>query len=159
MKLLLTACAITVGLLGAAGAQSTSPPAIKIVSPWARATAGAARDGVAYLTIANTSSTDDRLVGISTPVAKRTELHESVTANGVTRMLAIDGVALKAGSNVVLRPGSYMVMLLDLTSPLKVGQTFPMTLSFEKAGQIEIMTKVEKAGAAGPDEMKGMKMD
>lgn len=159
MKVLLVALAISLGLLEAAGAQSTGASAIKIISPWARATAGAARDGVAYLTIANAGSTDDRLVAVSTPIAKSTELHESVTANGVTKMITVDGVPVKAGSKVVLRPSGYMVMLVALANPLKVGQTFPMTLRFEKAGEIEIMTKVEKAGAAGPDDMKGMKMD
>ena len=159
MKFLLIALAITLGLLGAAEAQGTGAPGIQIVLPWARATAGAATDGVAYLTIVNTSSADDTLVGVSTPIAKSTELHERVTKDGVTKMVLVEAVPVKAGSKLVLGPSGYMVMLMDLTSPLKVGQTFPMTLRFEKAGQVDTMTKVQKAGATGPEEMKGMKMD
>ena len=159
MKLLLVAFAITLGQLGTAAAQSMGSSAIEIVSPWARATAGATRDGVAYLTIVNMSSADDRLLAVSTPIAERTELHESVTANGVTKMLPVDAMTVKAGSKLVLRPSGYMVMLLNLANPLKAGQSFPMTLRFEKAGQIDITAKVEKAGAMGPNDMNGMKMD
>ena len=158
-KSVVIALAVAVGFCAAAAGQSVNPPSIEIVSPWARASAGAARDGVVYLTIVNKGATDDGLVSVSTPVARKTELHETVTESGVTKMRSVPAVEVKAGGKAVLKPGGYMIMLFDLANPLKVGQTFPMTLAFEKAGEVAVAVKVEKPGAAGPADMKGMKMD
>jgi copper(I)-binding protein len=64
------------------------------------------------------------------------------------KMRAVKGIDLKPGATVELRPGGYHVMLEDLKRPLQQGEQFPMLLTFEKAGAVEIKVKVEAMGAA-----------
>lgn len=149
MKSLISAFVVAVGFVATANAQNAAPPPIEIMSPWARATAADAENGVAYMTVVNKSNSDDRLVAVSTPVAATAEPHKTTDENGVMKMLPADAVEVKAGSEVVLKPGGYHVMLMHLKAPLIEGQTFPMTLTFEKAGKVEVTVKVEKAGAMG----------
>jgi copper(I)-binding protein len=120
----------------------------RIEQAWARATPGSATTGAAYLTIE--ASEPDRLVGASTPVAGRAELHAHENDHGVMRMHPVDGVAVQPGAPTVLKPGGVHVMLMQLKHPLKVGDTFPLTLRFAKAGDREVTVHVEKPGAAGP---------
>lgn len=120
----------------------------RVEKAWARATPGSATTGAAYLTIE--ASRPDRLVGVSTPVAGRAELHAHENDHGVMHMHPVDGVAVQPGVPTVLKPGGIHVMLLQLKQPLKQGETFPLTLRFEKAGTREVTVHVEKPGAAGP---------
>jgi copper(I)-binding protein len=158
MKSAVVALALLVCTVTAAAAQSADT-SIEVASPWARATVGALKDGVVYLTIINKGSTDDRLMAVSTPAAKTTELHKSVTENGVTKMVQLQSITAGHDGKTVLQPGGDMIMLLGLAAPLKVGQAFPMALTFEKAGRVAVVVKVEKAGASAPADMKGMNMD
>jgi copper(I)-binding protein len=109
----------------------------KIDRAWARATSDAAQSGVAYFT--TSSSTADRLIGVASPVADRAELH--------MQMRAVEGgVPMAAGQVVKLKPGGLHVMLMNLKHPLKEGDSFPLTLTFERAGRREVTVKIEKAG-------------
>ncbi len=69
---------------------------------------------------------------------------------GIMKMHEVAAVAVEPGQSTELKPGGYHVMLMALSQPLKEGDSFPMTLLFEKAGSIQVMVKVEKAGAMGP---------
>ena len=158
MKSVVVAIALLLGLATAVEAQPASGPPIRVEGPWARATIGGANTGAAYLTILNQGPGDDRLVAISTPVAGIAELHRTVEEQGIMKMLPVPALELKAGAKIAFEPGGYHIMLMKLRAPLKEGQTFPLALTFEKAGRIEVTVKVEKAGAMGPD-MGGMKMD
>jgi len=126
-------------------AQTGQP---EITNAWARATPGKAETGAAYLTIQ--SPTADRLVSISTPVAKNAELHTMSMSGGVMQMRPVAGIDIPAGKTVTLKPGGEHVMLLGLNHPLQQGQSFPLTLTFEKAGTRAVNVAIEKAGAAGP---------
>ncbi len=119
---------------------------------WARATPGAARTTAAYLRMR--SDTPDRLVALATPVAGKTELHTHVEQNGLMQMVAVEhGLDLPAGATVDLLPGGLVhVMLTDLRRPLKAGETFPLTLTFEHAGPREVAVHVERLGAMGPSQ-------
>jgi len=138
--------AAALALMPVAAHSEESGP--RIEKAWARATPGHATTGAAYLTIETTQP--DRLVGASTPVAARAELHAHENDHGVMRMHPVDGVAVQPGAPTVLKPGGVHVMLLQLKHPLKQGETFPLTLRFEKAGDREVAVQVEKPGAAGP---------
>ena len=127
--------------LGASGQE----PGPRVERPWARATAGNASTGAAYMTIE--SAAPDKLVGASTPIAGRAELHEHVDQGGVMRMRSVDAVPVRPGTPTVLKPGGLHVMLMELKRPLKEGDSFPLTLRFERAGPREVMVRVEKAGA------------
>jgi hypothetical protein len=121
---------------------------IEIKAAWARATPGHAENGAAYLTIV--SSMPDRLTGASSPVAKRVELHTMSMESGVMRMRPLAGIDIPAGQAVTLSPGGMHIMLVGLTQPLREKQSFPLTLSFDRAGSREVTVAVEKAGAMGP---------
>jgi copper(I)-binding protein len=145
MSKLVFALAAALLLAGSAAAQSGS---VEVKNAWARATPAKAENGAAYLTLE--SPTPDRLTGASTPVAKKAELHEMTMDGGVMKMRPLAGVDLPAGQPVTLKPGAMHIMLFGLTQPLVPGQSFPLTLSFEKAGTREVTVSVEKVGAMGP---------
>ncbi len=118
------------------------PPPFQIDHPWARASAGAAKTGAAYLTITDQGQAD-RLTGVSTPVADTAELHESMSDMGTMKMRPLDGLTLAPGTPVKLAPGGYHVMLTGLKAPLKAGDTFPLTLRFEHAPPLTVTITVE----------------
>ena len=155
------AAAASLLLAGAAFAQTAAPQAapetqVEIRDAWARATPGKAENGAAYLTIL--SPVPDRLTGIATPVAKKAELHNMTAEGGVMKMRAMPELDLKPGEPAALKPGGTHIMLMGLNQQLKPGDHFPLTLSFERAGNREITVAVEKAGAMGPEGHTGAGM-
>jgi len=145
MSIRLLAFAASLALASAALAQTSQ---LEVSDAWARATPGKAETGVAYLTIR--SPTSDRLVSASSPVAKKAELHTMEMAGMVMKMRPLAGLDIPAGQPVTLKPGGEHIMLLGLNRPLREGQSFPLTLNFEKAGTRTVTVAVEKPGAAGP---------
>lgn len=140
----------------AAPAVPVSPPAgpavrfgdLTIGSPWARATAPGAAVGGGYLQIENAGANRDRLVGASSPVAESVELHTMTMENNVMRMRELGAIDLPAGERVELRPGGLHLMFIGLKGPLQAGQTFPVSLRFERAGEVELQFAVQQMGAA-----------
>ena len=121
---------------------------VKIENAWARATAPRAEVGAVYMTL--TAPKSDRLVGVSSPVAGKAEVHEMAMENGVMRMRETQGVMLPANQPVVLGPGGYHVMLMGLKAPLKTGDTIPLHLTFASSPPADVTAKVEGVGASGP---------
>jgi periplasmic copper chaperone A len=158
MRLKFTALAVGFGLwLAAAGGAAAQTGDIQIKDAWARATPGAAQAAAAYVTIM--SATGDRLTGASTPAAQTAELHTMTMDGGVMKMRQVDGIDLPAGKTVTLKPGGYHIMLTGLAQPLTEGQSFPLTLTFDKAGTREVTVAVQKVGSMGPGmNMPGMDM-
>ena len=116
---------------------------------WARATPPGVDVGAAYLTITG-GSTDDRLVGASTDRASMVHLHTIEESGGVAAMRPVDGVVVPAGKRVVLAPKGTHIMLMGLTRPLVAGETFTLTLQFEKAGEQTVTVTVRAAGETAP---------
>lgn len=144
------------GLAGPAFAQGTGT-AITVEQPWSRATPTGATTGAAYLTIANKSGTADRLTGVSSDVADKAQIHQMKVENGVMQMREVTGgLPVPANGSVVLKPGSYHVMLVGLKKPLTAGGSFPLTLTFEKAGTISVTVPVQAMGANTGGTMGGM---
>lgn len=116
---------------------------------WIRGTVPAQKSTGAFMTL--TSSEQARLVAVSTPIAKRAEIHLSSTASGVMQMQAVDAIDLPAGQRVELKPGGYHVMLLGLTAPLKDGDVVPLTLTVEgpdrKRSNVEVKARVRPLAA------------
>lgn len=148
--------AITAAILFTAPAWADSS-GIRIDQVWARATPGAAKAGAIYLTVTNTGTTPDTLEGTATtPVAEHASLHEDKMVNGVMQMRPIDSLAIAPGKSVTLEPNSgYHLMLTGLKGPLKEGQTVPLTLIFEHAGQQQVTASVAKVGAMHAGETSG----
>jgi periplasmic copper chaperone A len=145
MSMKFLAFAASLVIASAALAQQNQ---LEVNKAWARATAGKADTGVAYLTIQSPAT--DRLVSASTPVAKTAELHTMSMQGMVMKMRPLSGLDIPAGQPVTLKPGGDHIMLMGLNQPLRAGQTFPLTLDFEKAGPRTVIVTVEKAGANGP---------
>jgi periplasmic copper chaperone A len=118
---------------------------INLEHVWARATPGGATTGAAYFTVSSTAL-PDHLVGASTPVAALAELHETTNDNGVMKMRPVASITLDPGKPVTLKPGSFHVMMTGLKSPLKVGDSFPLTLTFEHAQPVTVSVPVEATG-------------
>lgn len=94
-----------------------------------------------YLTL--TSTVADRLVSVSTPVAGRTEIHESRMESNMMMMRELkEGLPLPAGQAVELKPGGNHIMLLAVADPLRAGQTVPLTLTFASAPAVEVQATV-----------------
>ena len=142
--LALSGC-LALGLGGMAGAHEKTAGDIDIVHPYATPSVPGAPNGAAYIaTLENTGKTPDRLLRVSTPVAARAEIHTMNMDDGVMRMREVDAIAIVPGTPIKMRPGmGYHFMLMDLRQPLKRGDTFPMTLVFERAGTVEVKVVVQ----------------
>ena len=122
---------------------------LRIDHPFARATPPGAKTGGVFFAVDNAGNTGDRLVRASTPIAAAVALHQMVLDGGVMRMRAVPSVEVIPGGRLELTPNGYHLMLLDLKQPLKAGERFPLTLTFEHGGTILISVAVEGMGA-GP---------
>lgn len=115
---------------------------ITVEDAWSRASLGTQRPGVVYLTIRNAGATDDVLTGLATPVAGMPMIHETVNTDGVVSMPHVLEVPVPAGGTVALEPGGFHAMLMELSETLEEGASFPVTLSFEEAGEVTIDVQV-----------------
>ncbi|HWM46952.1 MAG TPA: copper chaperone PCu(A)C [Xanthobacteraceae bacterium] len=158
MKTTITALAALALLVTSAMAHDYKVGSLKIDHPWARATPKGASVGGGYMKITNTGTTPDRLVGGSSTVSGRFEVHEMSMDNGVMRMRPLkDGLEIKPGQTVELKPGSFHIMLLDLKQPLKENERVKGTLTFEKAGTVEVEYAVVAVGASPGGKDRGGK--
>lgn len=133
---------------------------VEITGAWARTSPSMASMGAAYMTI--TSASGDRLLGaaVDASIAAAAEVHEVVATessdssmsmgsdtsmamdSGEMTMREVESVEIPAGESVVLQPGGYHVMLIDLVAPLEVGTTFDVVLTFETAGDVVVTVEV-----------------
>ncbi|SDS12592.1 copper chaperone PCu(A)C [Bradyrhizobium canariense] len=147
-------------LTAPARAEEVKAGDLVITQAWSRATPNGAKIGSGYLTIENKGSTPDRLVGVSADIAGKVEVHEMATNNGVMTMRPLDkGLTIDPGKTVKLAPGGNHLMLFDLKAPLKQGDKLPVTLKFEKAGDVKVSLDVQGIGAQGPGGASGGGMD
>lgn len=137
---------LAAALLGTSFAHAQD---VQVSESFARATVPQQKSAGAYVTIENKGREIDRLVGASTPVAKSVEIHTMTLDGNVMRMREAGSIELKPASRVEMRPGEgYHLMLMGLQRPLKAGESFSITLQFEKAGKIEVNVPVQ-AGRGG----------
>ena len=147
----IAAAALIAALLGTPVlAQDFEAGDLRVDQPWARATPGRVPNGAVYMTLTNQGATVDRLVGASSPAAKHAGLHSHSMEGGVMKMRPVKAMEVVPGSPTVLAPGGLHIMLMGLTAPLKEGERFPVTLTFERAGSLDIEVTVEKLGAMKP---------
>ncbi len=158
---------VVAALVIPAQAEEVTAGPLKISALWARATPKGASVGGGYMKITNTGSTPDRLVSGTTDIASRFEIHEMSMDNGVVKMREVtNGIEIKPGQTIELKPGGYHVMFVGLKGGLEKGQRIKATLQFEKAGKVDVDFNVEGIGAQSPGPaggsdhgMPGMKMD
>lgn len=129
--------------------QAAAAKDIVAENAYARATVGQPQSG-AFMTLNNSGKQDDVLVAaqVSPDVAETVELHTHVNDKGVMRMVEVkEGIAVKAGTTVELKPGGYHVMFIGLKNDLKPGQKFPLTLKFKSGASetVEVNVRDMKA--------------
>ncbi len=124
---------------------------ITVEEPWSRATPGGAQVAGGYMKITNSGTDPDRLTGGTFPNAARFEIHEMKTEGSVVTMRPLPtGLEVKPGETVEFKPGGYHVMFMGLKQGLKEGQTVKGTLTFEKAGTIDVEYRVGPIGGGTP---------
>jgi copper(I)-binding protein len=110
--------------------------------------------------IKNTGSAPDRLTGGSLTGAGGAQVHEMTMDNGVMKMRALpDGVEIKPGETVELKPGGLHLMFMDLKARLVKGQSVKGTLTFANAGTVDVEFAIEGMGATAGTAAHGMQMD
>jgi len=122
-----------------------------IIHPHIPQPATSAMAGGGFLVISNAGAEADRLIGVTSDIAAKSELHESrVDANGMGSMTPVEAIEIPPGGTVSLEHGGYHIMFMGLKTPLVEGQLVKGALIFEKAGKVEIEFMVDPpAGAAG----------
>lgn len=145
----LTVFAAALAFAGVGFAQAFDLGPLHITHPTVGPSAPGQPNGAAYLTIENTGSEADRLIGLETPVAAASEIHEMSEAGGVMTMRKLGEVEIAPGTPVIFQKGGLHIMLIGLKSPLRAGEAVPLTLTFEKAGTITLDLAIEKPAEHG----------
>ncbi len=145
MRALLASSLLLFSLAGTAQDKN----AIEIEEPWSRATAPGSTLGVGYMVIRNKSEDRDRLVSASSPRARKVETHVTLKDGNIMRMREVPGYEVPGRGRVELKPGGAHLMLLDIKQPFRAGERIPVTLRFERAGEVKTELEVRAAGAAG----------
>lgn len=147
-------CAVAIGACGdddESGSQSASSGGVEITDAWSRVTAPSAKAGAVYMTISAQDGDTLTKAAVPTSIAGTTEIHETSAAHGsmgddavgddkmgAMTMKPVSSIEIPAGEDVQLEPGGYHVMLLELADPITDGETIPVTLTFEQAGEVEV---------------------
>jgi len=157
LRSILLGAALSASLLGSALAEEPRTykiGSIVIEAPWARATPAGAKVAAGYLKITNNGQQPDRLTGGTLAIASDAEVHEMSMTNGIAKMRKVQqGLEIKPGQAVELKPGGYHMMFMGLHGALKDKETIKGTLVFEKAGTVEVEYKVAPIGAQSGGQM------
>ncbi|PWB32955.1 copper resistance protein CopZ [Pseudomonas sp. SDI] len=134
-----------------ANAHEFTQGELHIAHPWSQELPPNAPNVAAYFVVHNNGTADDRLLGVDSPITDRAELHEHVHKDGLMKMQQVPSVVVPAGKDLVFAPGAYHVMLMQPKdrSLLSDGKHFPLTLHFEKAGDVTVDVAVQKQAPEG----------
>lgn len=126
----------------AALAHEFTANGLEIDHPMTFETAATAKVGGGYMTITNNGDAPDALIGVTADFP-RVMIHQTVEEDGIAKMSHVDRIEIPAGETVKLKPGGFHVMFMGLEEPLAAGETFPATLIFETAGEVDVTFNVE----------------
>ena len=118
---------------------------ITVNDPYARASAMMSTSGAAFMMIKNETGQDDHLIGAASPVAEVVQLHtHKEDENGVMRMIHVEeGFALPKDGMIAMQRGGHHVMFMGISEPFEQGDMIPLTLTFEKAGDVQVEVPVD----------------
>lgn len=149
---------IKCGLLALAMAGSAGVPALAgsedvvVEDAWARASIGTSRPGAGYMTVRNTGDESVVLTGLATDLAMMPEIHQTSTNDqGVSSMAPAGEIEIPPGESVELAPGGLHAMLMKLQRPMKEGESFTLTLSFDDGGEVAVEVPILGIAARGPE--------
>ena len=121
---------------------------IRIENGWARATPPGAKIAAGYMTIRNAAATPDKLVAASSPAAQSVQMHVTVKDGDIFRMREAKGYEIPARGGFELKPGGAHLMLVNIKAPFKDGAKVPLTLRFERAGEVRTELQVGRLDAS-----------
>lgn len=127
-------------------ASAAASGGLRVADAWARATPPGAATGAVYFVLTG-GDAGDRLLGVSSPIAERAEMHVTTMSDGMMRMRPFEDLPLAPAETVRFEPGGRHVMLIGLKQPLREGDTVPLTLTFERAGAIDVQVEVRSVTA------------
>lgn len=131
----------------AAWAHGFTVGSLEIGHPWSRATLPGAKVAAGYLTVKNNGTEADRLIAVESKISEKAEIHEMAVNDGIMTMRPLaGGLEIPAGGEIKLEPGSFHIMFVGLKEPAVEGVKFPGTLTFEKAGKVDVEFAVDKPG-------------
>jgi copper(I)-binding protein len=123
---------------------------LEFSEPWARPDAKFPARAGAYFTVENTGTERDRLTGATSPMVGKIEIHAiAVVGPDIQMKPRENGLAIPPGYTTILKPRGYHLLLQGLTAPLTEGERLPVTLSFDKAGEITLDLIVREPGPVG----------
>lgn len=138
----LFALALSAAVLAGPAIAAVNVVGLSITSPWSRPAAKGG-NGAGFVVIQNTGAKPDKLISVSSPLAGRVEIHESMVMDGQAMMHPRPGgVPVPAGGKAELKPGGWHLMFVGLKQPLKAGDKVPATLTFQKAGKVQVQFEV-----------------
>lgn len=123
--------------------SACQPKTITISDAWARPGSRGGNSAV-FFVINNPTTRDDSLMSARGDVALNIELHRTTMNQGVMKMEPQSSVMVPAESQMAFKPGDYHVMLINLGSDLRLGDSFPLVLTFENAGEITLQVRVKE---------------
>lgn len=133
-----------------AATTEAAPAEVDITDPWVKAT-DTEMTG-AFGTLTNNTGEPIHVVGVSSTVTERNELHEMVAQDGTMMMAEMaDGFVIEAGADFVLEPGGNHLMLMDLTAPIEAGENVELTLEFENGGTFTWVAPVRTYAGANEE--------
>ena len=129
--------------VAACGGSSSGGSGITVSDAWVRNPAIADQPGAAYLVI-QSNGPADKLLSVTSDIARTIELHESTMSGGMMQMSPVSNIPIPVNGKVELKPGGFHMMLIGLTRPVKTGDKVQLTLNFEKAGKILVTAEVKE---------------
>ena len=123
---------------------------VSVEQPWSRATPPGSKIGVGFMQLRNSGAAAERIVGASSPLAGRVEMHVTTREGDVMKMRQVESFEIPAGGTFELKPGGAHLMLMDLKRPLAEGARVPLTLRLENGGVLNVELTVQKMGARSP---------
>lgn len=142
-RAILVVASLATLLAAACGGGSAGAAGPTVSDAWIRPPMGVDLPAAGYLTIVGATDAADALVGASSPIAARVEVHETMAGgSGMTGMRPVSRLEVAPGATVRLAPGGHHLMLFGLTRTPAVGETIELTLTFETAGEITVMAEV-----------------
>lgn len=130
-------------LAACGGASVSTTSGISVSDAWVRNPPISNQPDAAYLVIQNNGAAD-KLLSVTSDIAQTIELHESMESGGMMQMSPVPNIPIPANGKVELKPGSFHLMLINLTRPLKTGDKVQLSLNFEKAGKISVTADVRE---------------
>jgi periplasmic copper chaperone A len=151
MRMVFALCALfALAACGAPPSPTEPSGGVEISAAWAAPTPGGVDVSAGYLTIANSTAENDRLVAAASPRAERVEIHEMAMDGAVMRMRRAEALDIPAGEQVALAPGGLHLMFFGVTQPFAEGEEIPVTLTFERAGAVDVTLPVQRGPDAAP---------